>query len=89
MHQIKKIADKSKISGRDAIRLCVITVIFVLAYLLVFHTTIETRMIRTRIEKAIAAEDHLVMKLSEAVSYQQRFTYESAELLSAGVQLYI
>lgn len=89
MHQIKKIAEKLKISGRDVIRLCVITVIFVLAYLLVFHTTIETRMIRTRIEKAIAAEDHLVMKLSEDVSYRQSFTYESGELLSAGVQVYL
>lgn len=76
-----------KLNRKNGIQLAVLTVIFVIASVLVYKTTILTRMIMPRIETQVKAEEGLFYNISSGDRIEQSFTYDSDALLSAGVRI--
>ncbi|MBO5372905.1 MAG: DUF2142 domain-containing protein [Lachnospiraceae bacterium] len=76
-----------KLTKKNWIQLAVMTVIFLLASVLVYKTTIVTRMVMPRIESQIRAESGLYYKISSGDHIEQTFVYDKDALLSVGTQI--
>lgn len=78
-----------KLTRKNWIELAVMTVIFVVAAVLVYKTTIVTRMVMPRIHSQIKAETGLFYTISDGDRIEQSFVYDTDVLLSAGMQVAI
>ena len=62
------------------------TVVFVIAAVLVYKTTILTRMMLPRTSTQVEADEDLYYPLTDGDHMEQTFFYPSDELLSAGTR---
>lgn len=76
-----------RLSRKNRIQIAVMTIVFVIAAVLVYKTTILTRMMLPRTETQVKAEEGKAYLLSEGDHIEQTFLYPSDELLSAGVRI--
>lgn len=76
-----------RLNRKNKIEIAVMTVIFAIAAVLVYKTTIVTRMVMPRIETQVKAETGQFYEISSGDKIEQTFVYDSDVLLSAGVQV--
>lgn len=76
-----------RLNRKNRIELAVITVVFVIAALLVYKTTILTRMVLPRTVTQVKAEEGLEYVLTDQDHIEQKFRYTSDKLLSAGMKI--
>lgn len=76
-----------RLTKKNWIELAVMTVIFVVAAILVYKTTILTRMLMPRMVTQVKAEDDFCYTLADGDRIEQSFVYPSDALLSAGMQI--
>lgn len=76
-----------KLTRKNLIELAVMTMIFVVAAVLVYKTTIVTRMVMPRIESKVKAETDSFYTISSGDRIEQSFIYDEDVLLSAGLQI--
>lgn len=76
-----------RINRKNWLELGVMTVIFAIAALLVYKTTILTRMMLPRTTTEVKAEKGMYYMLADGDCLKQSFRYPKDELLSAGVQI--
>ena len=75
------------LNRRNRIEIGVMTVVFVIAAVLVYKTTILTRMILPRMTTQVKAEEENFYLLRDGDHIEQSFRYPSDELLSAGTRI--
>lgn len=78
-----------KISKRNWIHLLALTIIFLLAAILVYKTTIVTRIVMPNTHTLVRADADVYYAILSGDHIEQRFIYPSDELLSAGVEISI
>lgn len=76
-----------RLNRKNWIELAVMTVIFAVAAVLVYKTTILTRMVLPRTDTQVEAEDGTYYRISDGDHIEQTFIYPSDELLSAGIMI--
>lgn len=76
-----------RLNRKNWIELAVMTVIFAVAVVLVYKTTILTRMVLPRTDTQVEAEDGTYYRISDGDHIEQTFIYPSDELLSAGIMI--
>lgn len=76
-----------RLDRKNQIELGIMTVLFVIAAVFVYKTTILTRMILPRVETQVKAEEGRFYLLSDGAHIEQSFLYPSAKLLSAGTKI--
>ncbi len=76
-----------RLNRKNQIELAVMTVIFVIAAVLVYKTTILTRMVLPRTVTQVKAEEGNEYLISSGDHIEQKFIYPSDELLSAGTMI--
>ncbi len=75
------------LNRKNRIEIGVMTIIFVIAAVLVYKTTILTRMILPRMTTQVKAEEENFYLLQDGDHIEQSFRYPSNELLSAGTRI--
>lgn len=76
-----------KLSRKNRIEIAALTVIFIVAAVLVYKTTILTRMMLPRTATQVSAEEEYEYMLSDGDHLEQTFVYPLDELLSAGIRI--
>ena len=76
-----------KLSRKNRIEIAALTVIFIVAAVLVYKTTILTRMMLPRTATQVSAEEEYAYMLSDGDHLEQTFVYPLDELLSAGIRI--
>ena len=76
-----------RLSRKNQIELAVMTVIFVIAAVLVYRTTILTRMVLPRTVTQVEADAGCDYKVMSGDHIEQQFFYSSDELLSVGTTI--
>lgn len=76
-----------KLTRKNWIQLAIMTIVFMLASVLVYKTTIVTRMVMPRIESYVKAENGLFYNVSSGDRIEQTFIYDTDALLSVGMQV--
>ncbi len=76
-----------KLNRKNWLEIGAITVIFVIAAILVYKTTILTRMMLPRTATQVKAEKGMFYMLSDGDCLKQSFQYPLDELLSAGISI--
>lgn len=75
------------LNRKNRIEICVITIVFAIAAVLAYKTTILTRMILPRMATQVKAEEGKFYLLKSGDHIEQSFRYPSDELLSAGIRI--
>ncbi|MFV0465935.1 MAG: DUF2142 domain-containing protein [Lachnospiraceae bacterium] len=83
----RKILPAVQITKRNIIELAVMTILFCIAAVLVYKTTIAIRVTLPRIETVVSGETSDAYLLKDGDHLEQTFIYERDDLLSAGVTI--
>ena len=76
-----------RLNRKNRIEIGIMTVLFVLAAVFVYKTTILTRMILPRVQTQVEAEEGNTYLLSDGDHIEQTFKYPSEQLLSVGTKI--
>ncbi len=76
-----------RLNRKNKIEIGIMTVLFVLAAVFVYKTTILTRMILPRVQTQVEAEEGNTYLLSDGDHIEQTFKYPSEQLLSVGTKI--
>ena len=76
-----------RLNRKNLIELGAMTVIFILAVILVYKTTILTRMVMPKLETQVRSNGTDYYVLSDGDHIEQTFLYPSDELLSVGMKI--
>lgn len=89
MNQKKGVGHTWQVTRKNWLQLAAMTVIFVIAAILVYKTTIAVRVTLPRFTTLIKADEQSVYEIVDGDYFEQTFIYDTEQLLSAGTQIAI
>lgn len=87
MNKNKGMGKKLQMTRKNWVELAVMTVIFVIAAILVYKTSIAIRVTLPRITTLVEADEGNVHEIQSGDTFEQSFLYPKKQLLSTGTQI--